>query len=63
MTALRVSWEFRNYTLLATDRVKDVFKDQEIEIVHDEIKGKDLIGLEYEMLYPYLANTISERKK
>ena len=32
------------------------------EIV-EELKGKDLIGLEYEPLYPYLANTIFETEK
>jgi isoleucyl-tRNA synthetase len=61
-TALRIVGVPELY-ILATDRVKDVFKDQEIEIVHDDIKGKDLIGLEYEMLYPYLADTISESEK
>jgi len=61
-TALRVVGIPELY-ILATDRVKDNFKEQDIEIVHDDIKGKDLIGLEYEPLYPYLANTIFETEK
>ncbi|MFA5777943.1 MAG: class I tRNA ligase family protein [Candidatus Paceibacterota bacterium] len=36
--------------------------DGEYEIT-EEMKGKDLIGLEYEPLYPYLANIISESEK
>ena len=31
--------------------------------VIEELKGKDLIGLEYEPLYPYLTNTIFETEK
>ncbi len=61
-TALRVKGVSELY-ILATDRVSDVFKDQEIEIIHDDILGKDLIGLEYEPLYPFLANTIFETEK
>jgi isoleucyl-tRNA synthetase len=34
----------------------------EYEIL-EELKGKDLIGLEYEPLYPYLQNSIFEREK
>jgi len=36
--------------------------DGNYEII-EELKGKDLIGLEYEPLYPYLVNTISESEK
>jgi len=39
--------------IAAKDRVKDIIKDQEIEIVHDNIPGNDLIGLEYEPLFNY----------
>ncbi|MCX6754655.1 MAG: class I tRNA ligase family protein [Candidatus Nomurabacteria bacterium] len=35
---------------------------EEYEIV-EEMKGKDLVGLEYEPLYPYLENIISEVEK
>ena len=34
----------------------------EYEII-EEMKGKDLIGLEYEPLYPYLSNTVFETEK
>lgn len=34
----------------------------EYEVV-EEMKGKDLVGLEYEPLYPYLSSTISETEK
>ena len=34
-------------------------KDKEYEVV-EEIKGKDLVGLEYEPLYPYLENLSPE---
>jgi isoleucyl-tRNA synthetase len=61
-TALRVKGVSELY-ILATERIKDVFKDQEIEIVHDNILGKDLVGLEYEPLYSFLANTIFETEK
>jgi isoleucyl-tRNA synthetase len=61
-TALRIVGIPELY-ILAADRVKDNFKEQEIEIVHEDILGKDLIGLEYEPLYPYLANTIFETEK
>ena len=61
-TALRVVGTSELY-IIATKRIENVFKDQEIEIVHDDILGKDLIGLEYEPLYPYLSNTISDSEK
>lgn len=38
---------------VATDRVKDVFKDQSIEVVHDDLVGLDLVGLEYEPLFDF----------
>ena len=61
-TALRVEGISELY-IIATARVESVFKDQKIEIVHNDIKGKDLIGLEYEPLYPFLENNISEGEK
>lgn len=38
---------------VATDRVKDVFKDQSIETVHADLVGSDLVGLEYEPLFDF----------
>ncbi|MDP2599019.1 MAG: class I tRNA ligase family protein [Candidatus Liptonbacteria bacterium] len=49
-TALHVDGTKELY-IVAKERVKAVFKDQVIDIVHDDIKGKDLIGLEYEPLF------------
>jgi isoleucyl-tRNA synthetase len=37
--------------IVASDLVKTVFRDELIEIVHDNIKGKDILGLEYEPLF------------
>jgi isoleucyl-tRNA synthetase len=61
-TALRIEGVPELY-ILASARVESVFKDQKIEIVHDDIKGSDLVGLEYEPLYPYLQKTISDTEK
>jgi isoleucyl-tRNA synthetase len=49
-TALRVD-EVKELYIVASDLVKTVFKDRQIEIVHADIKGKDLVGLEYEPLF------------
>jgi len=46
--------------ILAKERLSVV--DGEYEII-EEVKGKDLIGLEYEPLYPYLSNNISDTEK
>lgn len=42
------------YYIVAKERVADVFKDKEFEIV-GEIKGSDLVGLKYEPLFDYYA--------
>jgi isoleucyl-tRNA synthetase len=60
-TALRVKGEKELY-ILASDLIKSVFKDQEeLQIVHDNIKGKDLVGLEYVPLFdvPSLRSPLS----
>ena len=49
-TAFRIK-DVKELYIVASDLVRTVFKDQEIEIVHDDIKGKDLVGLEYEPLF------------
>lgn len=46
--------------ILAKARVSVV--EGEYKII-EEFKGKDLVGFEYEPLYPYLQNTISEVEK
>ena len=61
-TALRVKGNSELY-ILASERVESLFPDQEIEIVHDDIEGKNLVGLEYEPLFPYLAETIPDSEK
>jgi len=42
--------------IVANECIKNVFKDKEIEIVHDDIKGSDLVGLSYEPLFSYYKN-------
>ncbi len=49
-TALRIKG-IKELLILASDRIKDVVKDVKIEIVHDDITGKDLVGLEYEPIF------------
>ena len=46
--------------ILAKSRLSII--EGEYEII-EELKGKDLLGLEYEPLYPYLQNTIFESEK
>ncbi len=41
--------------IVARDRIKEIFQDQDIEIVHDGIAGADLVGLEYEALFDEYA--------
>jgi isoleucyl-tRNA synthetase len=48
------------FYILAKSRLSIV--EGEYKIIK-EMKGKDLIGLEYEPLYPYLSNTISDQEK
>ncbi len=57
-TALRVKGG-KELFIVANDRVKDVFKDKDIEIVHNDIVGKDLIGLRYKPLW----NTYAKNKE
>lgn len=49
-TALRLK-DVAGLYILASDRINAVFGNQPIEIAHDDIKGKDLVGLEYEPLF------------
>ncbi|MFA6417002.1 MAG: isoleucine--tRNA ligase [Patescibacteria group bacterium] len=53
--ALRIK-DVPELLILAKERVKEVLKDKEFEIVHDDIKGVDLVGLEYEPLFNYYAS-------
>ncbi|MBT3730056.1 class I tRNA ligase family protein [bacterium] len=50
--------------IVAEDRVEDVMKGKDYEVIED-LKSKDVVGLEYEPLYPYLKDTLpeSESKK
>jgi isoleucyl-tRNA synthetase len=41
--------------ILAKDLVPVIFKDEKIEIVHDDIMGRDLVGLRYEPLFDIKA--------
>lgn len=42
--------------IIAKDRIKDVAKNKEYKI-KKEFTGRDLVGLEYEPLFPYFKNT------
>lgn len=55
--AIRVDGSKELY-ILAKDLISTVFKNQKIEIIYDDIYGKDLVGLEYEPLFnvPALRN-------
>jgi isoleucyl-tRNA synthetase len=44
------------YFVLAKERLQEVLKDSEYKIVK-EIKGIDLVGIEYEPLFPYYKDT------
>ena len=46
--------------ILAKERLSII--EEEYEII-EELKGSDLIGLEYEPLYPYLKNSLPEGEK
>lgn len=59
-TALRVKG-VSELLIVATDRVMEVFKDQEIEVVHENIPGKDLVGLKYEPLFPFLKEKFEDK--
>ncbi|MFA5211502.1 MAG: isoleucine--tRNA ligase [Patescibacteria group bacterium] len=45
--------------IIAKERLLDIFKDEENDVfeVLKVVKGKDLLGLKYEPLFPYFANT------
>jgi len=49
-TSLRVR-DIPELLIVASDLVPKIFDDQPIEIVHDDMTGNDLVGLEYEPLY------------
>ena len=48
------------YYILAKSRLSIIEGEYSLE---EEMTGKDLVGLEYEPLYPYLSNTISDAEK
>ncbi|OGF26472.1 hypothetical protein A2477_02305 [Candidatus Falkowbacteria bacterium RIFOXYC2_FULL_47_12] len=48
--------------IIAKDRIGDVLKGQEYEII-EEIKGEDLVGLEYEPLFDYYVKDESLKNK
>ncbi len=49
-TSLRIK-DIPELIIVASDLIEKIFKDKEMEIVHDDMSGNDLIGLEYEPLY------------
>lgn len=48
--------------ILAQDRLKDVFKS-DVYTVTKEMKGSELVGLEYEPLFPYLSDLVPDDQK
>ncbi len=48
--------------ILAKDRLKDVLGEDEYEIVY-ELKGSDLVGMSYDPVFPYYANSDIENKE
>src|SRR3989344_481825 len=50
-----VRFENENF-VVAKERLQEVFKEKEFEVVQ-KINNQDLVGLEYEPLFPYFANT------
>ncbi len=50
--------------IVARDQVEKVFAGKEVEIVHDDMTGVDLVGLEYEPLFDYYAkdSTLKNRE-
>lgn len=55
-TALRIK-DVPELLIVASGCIKNVFKDKEIEIVHENIKGSDLVGLVYEPVFPYYKDS------
>ena len=49
--------------VIAKARFEEIIKKDYGGEILKEIKGRDLIGLEYEPLFPYLVDTISESEK
>ncbi|MFA6177823.1 MAG: class I tRNA ligase family protein [Candidatus Paceibacterota bacterium] len=49
--------------IVAEKRITNLFELDGTATLDKTLKGKDLIGLEYEPLYPYLADIISESEK
>jgi len=54
--------DISEYYIIAKERVAAVLKDTEYEVVA-EMKGKDLLGLEYEPLYPFTAEQVAGEQK
>ncbi len=51
-SALRVKG-ISELLIVANECIANVFKDKEIEIVHNDIKGSNLVGLSYEPIFNY----------
>ena len=49
--------------IVANECIINVFKDKEIEIIHDDIKGSDLVGLSYEPIFNYYKNVDMPNKE
>ncbi len=54
-TSLRVKG-IPELLIVASNKVEDLFEGQEIEIVHDDMTGADLVGLKYKALWDTYSN-------
>ncbi len=50
------------YFIVAKNRIENIFGDSKVEVA-EEFKGKDLIGLKYEPLFPYYLNQDLKNKE
>ncbi|MCL2095164.1 isoleucine--tRNA ligase [Candidatus Saccharibacteria bacterium] len=55
--------ETKGILIVATDLVETIFKDLDYKVLHDKIKGSELVGLEYEPLpiSPVLSTSVVYR--
>jgi isoleucyl-tRNA synthetase len=60
-SALRING-VKELLIMAADRAEEILKGNSVEVVHDNIKGEDLIGLEYEPIFDLKNKKIQENK-
>jgi len=60
-SAIRIRGNNELY-IVASKLTESIFKNKEIEIVHDDLLGRDISGLEYEPLFEIEAVKISDKR-